>query len=115
MSCTFRSAQTRIRWGLVKSLPWLLYKVAVNPQTGHCGLGLRQMACRSARTVCNAVGAPEEDRVPAINPESVVQDDGRPGPRQMPGLVEHHHVELGVVGLHTSFACADSRRSTNSE
>ena len=41
----------------------------------------------------------QEHRVPGDRPGLVVQDDGQPRPGGPVGLVEHHHVELGVVGL----------------
>jgi hypothetical protein len=65
ISCTFTSAQTCARWSLVKSLPWSLYNAAGNPHTGQPGSVFRQIACRNANAVCNAVGSPRNTVYPA--------------------------------------------------
>lgn len=50
----------------VKSDPWSVWNTAGMPQTYQPGWVLRQIACRSARAVCNADGAPKLTAYPAM-------------------------------------------------
>ena len=42
-----------------------LYNAAGNPHTGQPGSVFRQIACRNANAVCNAVGSPRNTVYPA--------------------------------------------------
>ena len=60
------SMAVRSRWWLVKSEPWSTWITSGMPHIAHVGSVLRQIACRSARAVFIAEGAPVKTVYPQI-------------------------------------------------